>query len=195
VHVPPDISQLIIRWSGGDQAALEEITPLVYEELRRLARSALRRNSRESILQPTALVHEAWIRMAGNQAISIPNRGHFYALAAKVMRGILVDQTRRRQAAKRGGSRIEIPLHDACIPDRRQFADFVIVDEALTRLGTIKPRYAQIIELRCLAGLTIEETAEALAVSHATIEREWMFARTWLDRELRPPRHQDGHVV
>src|SRR5690348_10724173 len=142
--MPPDISQLMLRWSGGDQTALEEIAPLVYQELRRLARSALRRNNCESILQPTALVHEAWIRMAGNQGISVPNRGHFYALAAKVMRGILVDQTRRRQSAKRGGSRIEIPLDDAYTPDRRSVADFVIVDEALTRLGTIKPRYAQI---------------------------------------------------
>jgi len=193
--MPPDISQLMLRWSGGDQAALEEIAPLVYEELRRLARSALRRNNRESILQPTALVHEAWIRMAGNQGLSVPNRGHFYALAAKVMRGILVDQTRRRQSAKRGGSRIEIPLDDAYIPDRRRLADFVIIDEALTRLGTIKPRYAQIVELRCLAGLTIEETAETLEVSHATIEREWTFARTWLDRELRRPKRQDGDVA
>ena len=193
--MPPDISQLMLRWSGGDQAALEEIAPLVYEELRRLARSALRRNNRESILQPTALVHEAWIRMAGNQGLSVPNRGHFYALAAKVMRGILVDQTRRRQSAKRGGSRIEIPLDDAYIPDRRRLADFVIIDEALTRLGTIKPRYAQIVELRCLARLTIEETAETLDVSHATIEREWTFARTWLDRELRRPGRQDGDVA
>ena len=193
--MPPDISQLMLRWSGGDQAALEEIAPLVYEELRRLARSALRRNNRESILQPTALVHEAWIRMAGNQGLSVPNRGHFYALAAKVMRGILVDQTRRRQSAKRGGSRIEIPLDDAYIPDRRRLADFVIIDEALTRLGTIKQRYAQIVELRCLAGLTIEETAETLDVSHATIEREWTFARTWLDRELRRPKRQDGDVA
>jgi len=193
--MPPDISQLMLRWSGGDQAALEEIAPLVYEELRRLARSALRRNNRESILQPTALVHEAWIRMAGNQGLSVPNRGHFYALAAKVMRGILVDQTRRRQSAKRGGSRIEIPLDDAYIPDRRRLADFVIIDEALTRLGTIKQRYAQIVELRCLAGLTIEETAETLEVSHATIEREWTFARTWLDRELRRPKRQDGDVA
>ena len=193
--MPPDISQLMLRWSGGDHAALEEITPLVYQELRRLARSAMRRNGRDSILQPTALVHEAWMRMAGNEGISIPNRGHFYALAAKVMRGILVDQTRRRQAAKRGGSRIEISLDHAYIPEARQFADFLILDEALTRLGTIKPRYAQIIELRSLAGLTIEETAETLAVSHATIEREWTFARTWLKRELRGTGLQDGHVV
>lgn len=173
---------------------MEQIAPLVYDELRRLARSALRRNGPESILDPTALVHEAWMRIMGNEAISIPSRGHFYALAAKAMRGILVDQTRRRHAAKRGGSRIEISLDHAHIPDRRQLSDFLILDQALTRLGSIKPRYAPLIELRCLAGLTIDETAEALSVSHATIEREWTFARTWLERELRRPANQDGHA-
>jgi RNA polymerase sigma factor (TIGR02999 family) len=124
------------------------------------------------------------MRIAGNQRLFVPNRGHFFALAAKVMRDILVDQTRRRHAAKRGGSHIEIPLTPDCASERPHYTDFLVLDEAMTRLGTIKPRYVRIVELRCLAGLTIQETAEALAVSHATIEREWNFVRAWLEREL-----------
>jgi len=180
-----DISQLLLRWSAGEEGALNEITPLVYGELRRLARSTLRRNGRESILQPTALVHEAWVKMAGDQRRHIPNRPHFFALAAKMMRDILVDHLRRRRAAKRGGSQIEVALDSNEASERPRYTDFLALDEALNRLGAIKQRYVRIAELRCLAGLTIDETAAAMAVSHATVEREWNFARAWLERELR----------
>lgn len=179
-----DVTELLQRWSAGDEAALAELMPIVYGELRRLGRSALRRDQRESILQPTALVHEVWLRLAGKERLSVETRGQFYALAAKIMRDILVDRTRRRQAVKRGGIQIEVPLGDATPSERPRQIEFLILDEAMTRLGRIKPRYMQIVELRCLAGLTIEEAAEALRTSHATVEREWGFARAWLRREL-----------
>jgi RNA polymerase sigma factor (TIGR02999 family) len=182
--VPADVTGLLRRWGGGDAAALTELMPIVYEELRRLARSALRRDRRESILQPTALVNEAWLRLAGKRELSIDRRAQFYGLASKLMRDILVDQARRRRAAKRGGSRVEVTLEHAHVAEDPAFVDLLALDEAMTRLGTIKPRYTQIVELRCLGGLTIDETAAALRVSHATIEREWSFARAWLRREL-----------
>ena len=178
------MSQLLLRWTSGDEAALGELVPLVYNELRRLGRFALRRGSPDSVLQPTALVHEAWLRMAGGQHIEMRSRRQFYGLAAKIMRDILVDHVRRRRAVKRGGSRIEITLQEANPAEPARVVDFLILDEAITRLGGIGTRYQQIVELRYMAGLTIPETAEVLNVSHATIEREWNFARSWLRREL-----------
>lgn len=183
--MPANVSQLLVRWSAGDETARDQLIPAVYGELRRLGRSALRRQGPESLLQPTALVHEAWLRMAVGKHLSLENRRQFYGLAAKMMRDILVDHLRRRQAAKRGGSQTEIALDDANPSEKPRQLDFLVLDEALTRLGGIKPRYAQIAELRYMAGLTIDETAETLNVSHATIEREWGFARAWLRRELR----------
>ena len=184
----PDVSQLLARWSGGDERALEELIPIVYGELRLLGRSALRRQGRESILQPTVLVHEAWLRMAGKQRLSLDGRRQFYALAAKMMRDILVDHLRSKRAAKRGGSQIELALDDVNPALQPHCVDFLILDDAMTRLGEIGPRYPRIVELRYMAGLTIEETAEVLNVSHATIEREWNFARAWLRRDLQPRR-------
>jgi RNA polymerase sigma factor (TIGR02999 family) len=186
----PDVSQLLIRWSAGDESALEALIPIVYGELRRLGRSALRRGNPDSILQPTVLVHEAWLRFSANQHLSITNRGQFYALAAKMMRDILVDSVRRRQAAKRGGSQIAISLDDANPAEQARCVDFLILDEALTRLGEIGARYQRIVELRYIAGLTIGETAEVVNVSHATVEREWNFARAWLRRELQSSRQE-----
>ena len=188
-----DVSQLLVRWSAGDECALEELIPIVYGELRLLGRSALRRQGRESILQPTALVHEAWLRMAGAQRLSLGSRRQFYALAAKMMRDILVDHLRRRRAAKRGGSRIEVALDDANPAVQPPCVDFLILDEAIARLGEIGLRYPRIVELRYMAGFTIEETAEVLNLSHATIEREWNFARAWLRRELQPGRVPPAH--
>jgi RNA polymerase sigma factor (TIGR02999 family) len=191
------VTQLLRRWSSGDRSALEELTPIVYTELRRLGRSTLRRDGRESILQPTALVHEVWLRLADKEQLPVESRGQFYLLAAKMMRDILVDRLRRRKAAKRGGSQIEVPIEDANPADPARQVDFLILDDAMTRLGGIKPRYTQIAELRYLAGLTIDEAAEALNVSHATIEREWSFARAWLRRDLGSGDHrpEDGKAT
>jgi RNA polymerase sigma factor (TIGR02999 family) len=183
----PNVSQLLAQWSAGDETARDQLIPAVYSELRRLARSALRRQAPESLLQPTALVHEAWLRIAGDDKHRLlENRRQFYGLAVKIMRDVLVDQLRGRQAAKRGGSQTRIAIDDANPSEQPRPVDFLMLDEALTRLGGIKARYAQIAELRYMAGLTIDETAETLSVSHATIEREWAFARAWLRRELRP---------
>jgi RNA polymerase sigma factor (TIGR02999 family) len=175
---------MLHRWSGGDESALAELIPVVYAELRRLGRRSLQRQRDQLMLQPTVLVHEAWLRLAGTTRVSLTNRAQFYALAGKIMRDILVDHVRRERAAKRGGSRVGITLDDAAAAEPPRQVDFLILDEALTRLGDIKPRYTQIVEMRYLAGLTIEETAAALHVSHATIEREWKIARAWLRREL-----------
>jgi len=182
--MPGDVTQLLLRWSEGDEAALTQLMPVVYGELRRLARSGLRGDRRESILQPTAVVNEVWLRLVRQGKPSLQCRAQFYGLAAKLMRDILVDQLRRRQAAKRGGAHVKLTLEDAGLREAPMQADFLVLDQAMTRLGAIKPRYTQIMEMRCLAGLTIDETAEALQLSHATIEREWNFARTWLRREL-----------
>lgn len=184
--VQGDVTRLLQRWREGDETALAELTPLVYAELLRLGGRALRQPQREPLLQPTALVHEAWLRLAGKGRFSVVNRGQFYVLAAKIMRDILVDHLRRRRATKRGGSQVRVTLDGVDAVADAPVVDFLILDEAMTRLGEIKRRYAQIVELRYLAGLTIEETARTLHVSHATIEREWTFARAWLRRELRP---------
>jgi len=189
----PDVSHLLVRWSEGDARALEELIPIVYANLRLLGRSALRRQARESILQPTVLVHEAWLRIAGNHRLSLRSQRQFYALAAKIMRDILIDQMRRRRAAKRGGSQVEIALDDANPAVHPRYVDFLILDEAITRLEEIGVNYSRIVELRYFAGLTIEETAEVLNVSHATIEREWNFARAWLRRELQPGPFPTAH--
>jgi RNA polymerase sigma factor (TIGR02999 family) len=181
-----EVSKLLMRWSAGDESALEYLTPLVYEELRRLGRSALWRGGPDSIVEPTVLVHEAWLRLAGNQGIDIRNRAQFYGLASKIMRDVLVDALRRRRAAKRGGSRISVSFDENNVAAQPHSIDFLMLDDALARLGQIGERYQRIVELRFFAGLTIEETAEVVGVSHATIEREWNFARAWLRRTLQP---------
>lgn len=185
---PGEVSRLLRRWSGGDKSALSELMPIVYGELRRLGRASLPRHRPASLLEPTALVHEAWLRLAGRDRLSLENRHQFYGLAAKLMRDILVDHARRDQSLKRGGTRIRVDLADADPRTEPRAVDFLMLDEALRRLAAIKPRYTEIMELRYLAGLTIAQTAEALHVSHATIEREWTFARKWLRRELDPYR-------
>lgn len=157
---------------------------VVYDELRRLSRSVMRRAGEASLLQPTALVHEAWLRLCDKQQLPVETRLQFYALAVKMMREILVDHSRRHNAAKRGGPRVAVPLDEVHAQEKPRYIDFLVLDDAIARLGDIGPRYRQIVELRYMAGMTIEETAELLNVSHATIEREWKFARLWLRREL-----------
>ena len=179
-----EVSQLLLRWGDGDDSALAELMPIVYGELRRLGVAALRQQQRrQAVLEPSTLVHEAWLRLV-RQRPSLESRAQFYGLAAKLIRDVLVDQLRRRQALKRGGCQIAVSLENDRASEQPRYLDFLILDEALTHLAEINPRYTQIIELRYLAGLTIAEAAEVLNISHATIEREWSFARLWLRREL-----------
>lgn len=178
------ITQLLVRWSDGDGTALDQLLPLVYDELRRLARSYLRRHAQPHTLQPTMLVHEAYLRLVNQQQMSWHNRAQFFGLAAKIMRDLLVDHARRQQAAKHGGGHYSVSLSEADRAGRQQDFDLLALDEALQRLATLNERHSRIVELRFFAGLTIEETAAALGVAHATVEREWSLARAWLYREL-----------
>ena len=184
--MPGEITLLLERWQSGDLTALDELTPLIYDELRKLGQANLRRKAQAGLLQPTALVHEVWVKLATKQEIPFRCRGEFFALASRIMRDMLVDICRRRRAVKRGGSKIEIPLDDVSPAQPSTVFEFLVLDDALTRLGSIKPRYSQIIEMRFLGGLTMQEVADVLHVSKATAEREWNFARLWLSRELGP---------
>ena len=178
------ITQMLLRWSDGDKSAFDQLLPLVYDELRRLAKGYLRRHPEQNTLQPTALVHEAYLRLINQEQVNWQNRAQFFGLAATVMRGLLVDHARRAQADKRGGSNYSVSLSEADRIGQQKDFDLVALDQALDRLAELEPRHSQIIEMRFFAGLTIEETAVALGVSHATIERDWNLARAWLFREL-----------
>ena len=178
------ITQLLMRWGDGDQSALDQLMPLVYDELRRLAGSYLRRERHEHTVQPTALVHEAYLRLVDQRQASWQNRAQFFGLAAKLMRNILVDHARERRAAKRGGDDYKLSLAHAEGFSRQPDASLLALDDALNDLAEIKPQHSRIVELKFVGGLTIEETAEVLGLSHATVEREWSFARAWLRREL-----------
>lgn len=178
------ITELLVKWSSGDRAALDELMPLVYGELRRLARSYLRRQRQSHTLQPTALVHEAFLRLIDQKSVSLQSRGQFFGLAATSMRSILVDHARRHRAAKRGGSQYTMTLSGAERLMGKSDVDLLALDDALNALEAIKPQHSRVVELRFFGGLTIEETADVLGVSHATVERDWTFARSWLRREL-----------
>lgn len=168
----------------GDRAALDRLMPLVYDELRRLAQSYLRRERSDHTLQPTALVHEAFLRLAGMDA-RWENRVHFFAVAAQVMRRILVDHARKRRYAKRGAGACTVSLDEAINISQERAADLVAIDDALTRLSVLDPRKCRIIELQYFGGLTYEETAEALSISQTTVHREVKMAKAWLYHEIR----------
>ena len=181
---PKSITDLLLKWSDGDATALEQLMPLVYEELRRLAVRYLRRERDNHSLQPTALVNEAYLRLVDQQKVEWQSRAQFYGLAARVMRNILVDHARSRQAAKRGGEQFQVSFdgdHQGIVNPE---IEFLAVHEALERLTTFDAQKAQIVELRFFGGLSIEETAEVLGIGHATVERDWKLARAWLRREL-----------
>lgn len=178
------ITQLLAKWGSGDKAALDELIPLVYDELRRLAASYLRRKPGPHTIQATALVHEAYVRLADQSSVSMENRAQFYGLAAKVMRDILVDHARRRQAAKRGGDQLRLSLTEAERFGHKPEVELVTLDDALKVLAATNPQHSRVVELRFFGGLTIEETARVMSLSHATTERYWSFARAWLRREL-----------
>ena len=183
---PPEgsVTQLLVKWGSGDRAALDELMPLVYDELRKLASSYLRRRSGDNTLQATALVHEAYVRLAGQSTISMEHRAQFFGLAAKVMRDILVDHARKRLASKRGGDHLRLSLSQVDRLWRSPEVDLLALDSALQELAETNPQHSRVVELRFFGGLTIEETASAMSLSHATTERYWSFARAWLRREL-----------
>jgi len=179
------ITQLLIRWSSGDQAALNKLMPLVYSELRRLASNYLRRERQGHTLQPTALVNEAYLKLIDQRTAKWQNRAQFYGIAAQLMRRILVDHARQHKAAKRGGSdqqRLSITSAGGLVakPD----LDLLALHEALEELKTIDPQQERVVELKFFGGLSIEETAEVMKLGHATVERDWKMARAWLRRKL-----------
>ena len=182
--MPEEITQLLQRWSAGEAAALDRLLPLVYGELRQLARAHMRRQAVQHTLQPTALVHEAWLRLNRQQAGDWQNRVQFFALAAKVMRSVLVDHARQRQAEKRGSGHELLSLRHAEQAGPETEFELLALDEALQRLAALNAQHGHIVELRFFGGLTIPETAQALGVSHATVERGWQTARAWLYSEL-----------
>lgn len=179
------VTDLLARWSDGDSAARDQLVPLVYEELRRIARKSLAGQRGNHTLQPTALVHEAYLRMARGESMRWQNRSHFFAVAASMMRQILVDHARSRAAAKRGGNGTTVVLDDAVALSQMTSLDLLALDRAMTRLASLDARQCQIVELRFFAGLSIEETAEVVKISPATTKREWATARLWLHHEMR----------
>jgi RNA polymerase sigma-70 factor (ECF subfamily) len=178
------VTELLEKWSNGDQEALQRLLPLVYDELHRLARLHLRRERQNHTLQPTALVNEAYLRLIDQRSAHWQNRAHFFAVAAQLMRRILVDYARRQRAAKRGGTVPNLSLSHARNQSGKTGYDLLAIHEALNQLAEIDPEQSRVVELRFFGGLSIAETAEAMHSSHATVEREWRVARAWLRREL-----------
>ncbi|HMV47329.1 MAG TPA: sigma-70 family RNA polymerase sigma factor [Blastocatellia bacterium] len=179
----PNVTQLLAAWSEGDQNARDELIPLVYAELHRVAQNYLRRERRGHTLQSSALVHEAFLRLV-DQRVAWRNRAHFFGIAAQMMRRILVDYARSRGNEKHGGDQLHLELDEALDAAAQRDAELVALDDALNSLAEIDPQQSRVIELRYFGGLTIEETAEALGISDTTVEREWRLARAWLRREL-----------
>lgn len=181
----PDVTQLLVNWSRGDQAALEQLMPLVYGELRRLAAAYLRRERSNHTLQSTALVNEAFLRMVQQHEVQWRNRAHFYGIAAQMIRRILVDYARSQHAEKRGSGAVKLELDEAmAVAQKLPDVDLLALNDALDRLAQLDERQSRVVELRFFAGLSIEETAEVMHLSSASIKREWHTARAWLFREM-----------
>jgi RNA polymerase sigma factor (TIGR02999 family) len=186
---PHAVTRLLVEWGNGDSQALDKLTPLVYQELKRLASRYLRRERQEHTLQSTALVHEAWLRLIDQKQVHWQNRAQFFGIAAEMIRRILIDHARNRQAVKRGDGAIKLTLDDAlATPDRRDL-DLVALDDALRDLAKLDSQQGRLVELRFFAGLSVEESAEVLGVSPATVKREWATAKAWLYRELSARAH------
>jgi RNA polymerase sigma factor (TIGR02999 family) len=182
--VTPDVTQLLVQWSKGNESALDALTPLVYSELRQRARNYLRRERPDHTLQPTALLHEAYLRMIGDSLPEFQNRSHFFAIASRAMRQILVDHARRRGAGKRGSGVIDVTLDEALVPAKAQNGDLLALDQALSKLAAFDERKCRVVEMRYFGGCTVEETAEALGVSTITVIRETRVAEAWLRRSM-----------
>ena len=182
-QVPPGVTQLLVAWSEGNEQALNELLPLVHQELRRLARCYMAGERPNHTLQPSALVNEAYLKLIDNRRVRWQNRAHFFAISAQLMRRILIDSARRRHYLKRGGGAPEVTLHED-VAGIRESKSLIAIDGALKALEKIDARKAQVVELRFFGGLTVEETAEVLKVSPDTVLRDWRFAKVWLQREI-----------
>ncbi|HSE32448.1 MAG TPA: sigma-70 family RNA polymerase sigma factor [Pyrinomonadaceae bacterium] len=183
-HSPDNISELLVAWGGGDESALERLMPLVYDESKRLAHRYMRGERTGHTLQTTALVNEAYLRLAKWKDVHWQNRAHFFAVSAQMMRRILVDFARERQYLKRGGGALQVSLSEAAAFAGGPETDLVAIDEALTALAKVDLRKAQMVEMRFFGGLSIAEVAEVLKVSEETVNRDWRLAKVWLLREL-----------
>ena len=181
---PHEVTQLLQRWRNGDKAALDKLTPLVYDELHRLAHQYISRERPGHTLQTTALVNEAYVRLVEQKDVKWENRAHFFAVSAQVMRHILVDYARQHSSEKRGGFFQPVTLGDVLVVSRERAAELVGLDEAMQALNEIHPRRSKVVELRYFGGLNNTEAAAVLKVSEATIQRDWRFAKAWLYREL-----------
>ena len=181
---PGEVSQLLVDWGNGDKAALDRLTPLVHEELHRLAHRHMRQERPNHTLQTTALVNEAYVRLADQRNLHWKNRAHFFSIASELMRRILVDLARAHHRAKRGGGAVQVSLDEAAILSQERAGELVALDEALTRLAKMDERKSKVVELRFFGGMSVEETAEALRLSPITIKREWSAAKAWLYREI-----------
>ena len=179
-----DVTSLLTAWGQGDPNALNELMPLVYNELHRMAQRAWRGMNQGMTLQPTALINEAYLKLAGSGNTSFQDRAHFFAVACTAMRQILVNHARSHNTDKRGGKQITVPLDDVQPAVHQEAAEVIALHEALERLEALDPRKSRVVEMRYFGGLSIEETAEALGVSVITVNRDWRLARTWLMREM-----------
>ena len=181
---PQEITQLLLAWRHGDQTALDQLMPLVYEELHRLAHHFMDHERPGHLLQTTALVNEAYLRLIDSSRVQWESRAHFFSVAAQLMRRVLVDAARERQSRKRGGEFVRVSLAEAVVIPQHRGADLIALDDALNDLAAMDKRKSEIVELRFFGGLTVEETAAALKVSPDTVMRDWHLAKVWLHREL-----------
>jgi RNA polymerase sigma factor (TIGR02999 family) len=189
---PPsqEVTELLLAWNSGDELALEKLMPLVYDELHRLAHRYLGGERQGHLLQTTALVNEAYLRLVDSSRVQWQNRAHFFAVSAQLMRRVLVDFARARNYQKRGGAAVQISLDEVLIGSTERSADLVALDDALTALAQTDERASRVVELRFFGGLSIEETAEALKISPETVKRDWQWAKAWLLREISGERRE-----
>jgi len=181
---PNDVTQLLVAWGNGDQAARDQLMPLVYAELHRLAHRHIKKERPGHTLQTSALVNEAFVRLVDQRDVHWQSRAHFFGIAAQMMRRILVDYARKRRFAKRGGNQLQVSLNEELVAANQRSAEVVLLDDALTQLAEIDERKSKVVELKFFGGLSIEETAEALGVSPGTVMRDWTLAKAWLRRAM-----------
>ena len=181
---PNEVTQLLVAWGNGDQEARDQLMPLVYAELHRLAHRHIKRERPGHTLQTSALVNEAFVRLVDQREVQWQSRGHFFSIAAQMMRRILVDYARKRRFAKRGGNQLQVTLNEDVVAAKQRSADVILLDDALKQLAEVDERKSKVVELKFFGGLSIEETAETLGVSPGTVMRDWTLAKAWLIRAV-----------